>query len=49
MNLNLLENTDEDFNSLSEKQQIEILENYENREDNSGTPVADSGQPQSKK
>jgi hypothetical protein len=39
---------DEDFNSLSKNEQIEILENYENREDNSGTPVADSGQPQSK-
>jgi hypothetical protein len=38
---------DKNFNSLSEQEQIEILENYENSEDNSGTPSADSGQPQS--
>jgi len=39
---------DKNFNSLSEQEQIEILENYENSQDNSGTPSADSGQPQSK-
>jgi len=39
---------DKNFNSLSEQEQIEILENYENSQNDSGTPSADSGQSQSK-
>lgn len=39
---------DKNFNSLSEEEQIEILENYENSQNDSGTPSADSGQSQSK-
>lgn len=39
---------DKKFNSLSEQEQIEILENYENSQNDSGTPSADSGQSQSK-
>jgi hypothetical protein len=39
---------DKNFNSLSEQEQIEILENYENSQNDSGTPSTDSGQLQSK-
>ncbi len=39
---------DKNFNSLSEQEQIEILENYENSQNDYGTPSADSGQSQSK-
>ena len=38
---------DEEFNSISENEQVELLENYENSQDNSGTPSADSRQLQS--
>jgi hypothetical protein len=38
---------DDYFNGLSEDEQIQILENYENRQDDSAAPSADSGQPKS--